>query len=106
MEIELYLKKNRSFAKVDKIDIINKLEFIDNKLNELSNSEIKFIIFQDKIYKNHSQRFLYVDDTYVFILNNNDLFNIVTEINFDSFSFDRIFSIREEKLITIYNKNV
>jgi hypothetical protein len=92
-----YLKKNRKFSKTKKIkDQENHYDFIRKKMNNLVN--INYVIFQDKIYEKKLERFLYTDDTYVFILNDNKLLEKIKQMNFDIYSYTKILYIEDGKL--------
>ena len=97
-DIISYIKKNRKYSKTEKIKKDkDELEIIHDTLNSLSNN-INQIIFQDKIYTNHLERFLYTDDVFVFILNNYDLIDKIKNIDFSSYRFDKIILLVNEKL--------
>jgi hypothetical protein len=84
--IEVYLKSNRFFSKTDKfslekydiLDDENKIKFIKNYINYINDKKLyNYVIIQENILRNHYERFLYVDDTYVIILNDSNLFKII-----------------------------
>jgi hypothetical protein len=86
--IERYLKSNRVFSKTDRfsfekyklISDEDKINFILNYLNYIDNNKLyNYIIIQEAILRNHYERFLYADDTYVIILNNSLLFDMIQE---------------------------
>lgn len=88
-DIVTYIKKNRNFSKTKKISMEKDIFFyIVEKLNELSN--INYIIFQDKIYEDHLERFLYTDDTYVFILNNLNCIDKIKNIDYNNYIFKSV----------------
>ena len=92
-----YLKQNRKFSKTKKIkDQESFYDYILDKLNNLVN--INYIIFQDKIYEKTLDRFLYTEDTYVFIINNSDLLNKIKQTNFNIYSYNNILYIEDGKL--------
>jgi GTPase Era involved in 16S rRNA processing len=94
-----YIKKNRKFSRTKQIELKeqDQLNYIYNILESLNN--INYIIFQDKIYRDHENRFLYTEDTYVFILNNNDLVDLIRKIEFNNYSYNNIILIENNNLI-------
>lgn len=94
-----YIKQNRKYSRTQQIKIEEQeyLNYIFNILESLNN--INYIIFQDKIYREHEERFLYTEDTYVFILNNNNLVDLVKNMKFDKYSYDNIILIEDSNLI-------
>ena len=94
-----YIKKNRKYSRTKQIELKEQehLNYISNILESLKN--INYIIFQDKIYREHEERFLYTEDTYVFILNNNNLVDLVKNMKFDKYSYDNIILIEDSNLI-------
>jgi len=99
-----YLKQNRKFSRTVKIENQeNYYNFILNKLDNLSN--INYIIFQDRIYEKRLERFLYTEDTYVFIINDNELLNKLKEVNFNIYSYTNILCIENDEVIYLMNRS-
>lgn len=92
-----YLKKNRKFSKTKKKkDQEDFYEYIKEKLNNLIN--INYIIFQDKINGKDLERFLYTDDTYVFIVNDQELLEKIKQIDFNIYSYNKILCIENNEI--------
>ena len=105
--IERYLKSNRVFSKTDVFSLKDynlllnedKIKFILEYLNYINNNILyKFVIIQEIILRKHYERFLYTDDTYVIILNDNKLFNIIKKIDINFKNISIIFLNKEGNL--------
>jgi len=105
--IERYLKSNRVFSKTDVFSLKDynlllnedKIKFILEYLNYINNNKLyKFVIIQEIILRKHYERFLYTDDTYVIILNDNKLFNIIKKIDINFKNISIIFLNKEGNL--------
>lgn len=89
-EIELFLKKNRIFSKTSKTDISTidglsqyTLEMLDAVASNLNN---KYVIIQLGIQENHIERFLYTDDTYVFIITDEEKYNHIKQLDYSKYT--------------------
>jgi hypothetical protein len=88
--IERYLKSNRVFSKTEAFSFEkyklksdeDKIKFILDYLKYVDDNKLyNYIIIQEDILRNHYERFLYTEDTYVIILNNSNLFSIIQKTN-------------------------
>ena len=85
--VELFLKKNRVFTKTQKIDIStvdNLINYVYNMIHSVE-KECKYIIFQLGIPENSIERFLYTDDTYVFIFMDENKYEMIKQIDYTKY---------------------
>lgn len=89
-EIEVFLKKNRVFSKTKKIDLsaIDSLsQYVYGIIDEvLSTQSIKYLIIQLGIQEDKIERFLYTEDTYVFIFTDLEKYENVKQLDYSKYS--------------------